>query len=184
MSATTTSRTCQPPTPALRPAPVRLVPAGLSDVTAAARLLELPPVPGTGAGEREALLRLALAHVALGAGAVWLVREEAGQAPVSAAALLPPVSHPDVAAMAWMAHLQLELPARPADRAGRPAQEAHLLLPPRRPAAALEVVLAALTGAEGRAVVSPVPQHPVVAAVLRAQGFSPDRAHGLLRRAG
>lgn len=169
MSATTTSRTCPPP------APVRLV------------------LPGSGPGEREALLRLALAHVALGAGAVWLAREpgvSAAGAPavVSAAALLPPASHPDVAAMAWMAHLQLDLPVRPAGPTGRSARgatrEAHLLLPPRRPAAAREVVRAALTGAEGLVVVSPVPRHPVVAAVLRAQGFSPDRARGLLRRAG
>lgn len=175
MRATTTSLTRSPVAPG-----VGLVPGTLADVTTAARLLQPLAPAGTSAREREALLRLALAHAALSSGALWLLLDPSTQEAASAVALLPPRTHPDVAATVWMAHLQLELAPPP----GGDAPEAHLLLPPRRATAARELVHAALAGADGLEVVAPVPSHPVVAAVLRARGFRSDRPQGLLRRAG
>lgn len=161
----------------------------LGHVNAAARLVEPPVVGGGGvdSGEREGLLRLALAHLSLTSGGLWVLRAPHAHGPhlrgplTSAAALLPPGGHPDVSALAWMAHVQLGLDAP----SGRETQTAWVLLPPRRLAGAAALCSAALDAVgQHRQVLSPVPSHPGVAAALRDRGFVPDAAPGLLRLNG
>ena len=157
----------------------------LGDVNAAARLVQPPAGVVADAGESEGLLRLGLAHLSLTSGGLWVLRARHGRGPLtSAAALLPPGGHPDVSAMAWMAHVQLGLDPLPGGEA-REAQTAWVLLPPRQLAGAAALVGAALAAVgSARRVVSPVPSHPAVAALLRERGFAPDAVPGLLRLNG